>query len=165
MVAKYDAAMTQRRYMEASSVFGDCARFTEATDLRDLIAKAEQQRYLSIITDKKQPAKERLAAFRSLDKDFPEAAKPHLALVPALEKSIEQQNAADEKRAASEERKKRKSEGVRIGMTQDEVLMSSWGRPEHINRTTTAYGTREQWVYGSRSYLYFRDGVLESIQN
>jgi hypothetical protein len=26
-------------------------------------------------------------------------------------------------------------------------------------------GVREQWVYGSRNYLYFRDGIFESIQN
>jgi hypothetical protein len=55
--------------------------------------------------------------------------------------------------------------GVRIGMTAVEVLASSWGRPSDINRTTTRYGTREQWVYGSRNYLYFEDGILTAIQN
>jgi hypothetical protein len=55
--------------------------------------------------------------------------------------------------------------GVRIGMTQAEVLASSWGKPDDINRTITAYGTREQWVYGYRSYLYFDDGILTAIQN
>jgi hypothetical protein len=50
-------------------------------------------------------------------------------------------------------------------MTQAEVLASSWGKPDDINRTITAYGTREQWVYGYRSYLYFDDGILTAIQN
>lgn len=58
----------------------------------------------------------------------------------------------------------RKREGVSIGMSEQQALDSSWGRPERVNRTTTAYGTREQWVYG-RNYLYFTDGVLTAIQN
>jgi hypothetical protein len=55
--------------------------------------------------------------------------------------------------------------GVRIGMTTAQVLASRWGRPDHINRSTYSWGTREQWVYGSGNYLYFRNGILESIHN
>src|SRR5262249_39696558 len=37
--------------------------------------------------------------------------------------------------------------GVRIGMTAQQVIEETqWGAPEHVNRTTTAAGTREQWV-------------------
>lgn len=54
--------------------------------------------------------------------------------------------------------------GVMIGMSEDEVLMSSWGAPESKNVTTSTFGTREQWVYGVGNYLYFRDGILVSIQ-
>jgi len=62
---------------------------------------------------------------------------------------------------------KRKREGVRIGMTKQEVYESSWGRPDKVNTTTTARAVREQWVYRNRGsgYLYFEDGVLTSIQN
>lgn len=56
-------------------------------------------------------------------------------------------------------------EGARIGMTTDEALASTWGRPNEVNRTTTAFGIGEQWVYGGGNYLYFRNGKLESIQN
>ncbi|WP_421954714.1 hypothetical protein [Polaromonas sp.] len=52
-----------------------------------------------------------------------------------------------------------------IGMTSEQVRASKWGAPNTVNRTTAAYGTREQWVYRGRGYLYFRNGVLESIQN
>jgi hypothetical protein len=56
--------------------------------------------------------------------------------------------------------------GVRIGMTSSDVLnKSNWGRPESINRTTTSAGSREQWIYGSRNYLYFNNGILTAIQN
>lgn len=40
----------------------------------------------------------------------------------------------------------------------------SIGSPERINRTVTGYGTKEQWVYGSR-YLYFDNGVLTAYQD
>lgn len=56
-------------------------------------------------------------------------------------------------------------DGVRIGMSGASVLASSWGRPQSVNRTTTASGTREQWVYGAGNYLYFENGVLTAVQN
>lgn len=58
----------------------------------------------------------------------------------------------------------KKRQGVRIGMSEQDVLDSSWGRPEKVNRTTTQRGVREQWVYHG-NYLYFEDGVLTTIQN
>lgn len=59
----------------------------------------------------------------------------------------------------------KKSQGVRIGMTKQEVLDSSWGKPTKINKTTGSYGVHEQWVYGGGNYLYFENGVLTTIQN
>ncbi len=53
---------------------------------------------------------------------------------------------------------------VRVGMSK-EACRLSWGEPESINKTTGSYGTHEQWVYGSSSYLYFDNGRLTSIQN
>ncbi|MBP3041038.1 hypothetical protein J9303_16350 [Bacillaceae bacterium Marseille-Q3522] len=55
--------------------------------------------------------------------------------------------------------------GVYIGMTKEQVLASSWGEPEKINKTTTAYGTSEQWVYPGFQFLYFENDILVSIQN
>lgn len=60
----------------------------------------------------------------------------------------------------------RKKPGASIGMTAKQVLNNtSWGQPNKVNRTTTASGVDEQWVYGGGNYLYFRNGVLRSIQN
>lgn len=54
----------------------------------------------------------------------------------------------------------------RIGMTKAQVInQTSWGRAYDVHRTTTASGTREQWVYGNRRYLYFDNGVLTAIQD
>ena len=63
------------------------------------------------------------------------------------------------------EKARKKKEGVSIGMSAEDVLASSWGKPESINTTTTARGSREQWVYGSRHYLYFENGILTTVQN
>ena len=51
-----------------------------------------------------------------------------------------------------------------IGMS-DEMAREALGRPNDINRTTTSYSVREQWVYPNGKYLYFEDGVLDSWQD
>ncbi len=78
---------------------------------------------------------------------------------PATPAEIAKREAARERAAAVLEASKK----VRIGMSAKEVERA-WGRPSSINRTTTARGTSEQWVYGSR-YLYFTNDVLTTIQH
>ena len=51
-----------------------------------------------------------------------------------------------------------------VGMTESEVYASTWGAPKKINRTETAYGVREQWVY-DEGYIYLEDGRVTSIQD
>lgn len=51
-----------------------------------------------------------------------------------------------------------------IGMTSSEALNSTWGFPKDTNKTTTKYGTREQWVYDSDKYIYLEDGIVTAIQ-
>lgn len=50
-----------------------------------------------------------------------------------------------------------------IGMN-DWMTRQSIGHPERTNRTTSSYGTSEQWVYPNR-YLYFENGKLKSWQS
>lgn len=88
-----------------------------------------------------------------------------------------------EKRLASEQRRERARRvsiiekfgnelGARIlagdiwlGMTAD-MARASMGEPKSINRTVTASGTSEQWVYeSSHKYLYFKDGILDGWQD
>lgn len=52
-----------------------------------------------------------------------------------------------------------------IGMSASEVKNSTWGNPDDINRTTTAFGVHEQWVYDYRGYIYLDDGVVTAIQD
>lgn len=54
-----------------------------------------------------------------------------------------------------------------IGMTAEQVLKSTWGKPSEINKTTTQYCVYEQWVYhGYRKnqYIYLEDGIVTAIQ-
>ncbi|MGG0797412.1 hypothetical protein ABE137_26055 [Brevibacillus laterosporus] len=51
-----------------------------------------------------------------------------------------------------------------IGMTKEEVLNSAWGKPNSINKTTTASGEHEQWVYSIKKYVYFDNGYVTAIQ-
>lgn len=83
----------------------------------------------------------------------------------AERKAKEEQEAREKAKKEAEEKARKKREGVRLGMSKQDVLDSSWGKPDHINKTTTRYGTHEQWVYGGGNYLYFEDGILTSIQN
>ncbi len=53
---------------------------------------------------------------------------------------------------------------IYIGDTK-KIVLEAWGEPEDINRTTTRYGTSEQWVYGLGCYVYFENGVVTAIQD
>jgi hypothetical protein len=95
-----------------------------------------------------------------IPKDDP-AFTPLLAKIAAGLKALEKRESAI---AAAELRKARKRAGAVIGMTMEEVVASSWGRPSAINATTSARGNTYQWVY-ENGYLYFGvDGKLYSIQ-
>jgi len=52
---------------------------------------------------------------------------------------------------------------ISIGMTRDQVI-AAWGRPQRINTSTHSWGTHEQWVYDMTNFVYFRNDVMESLQ-
>jgi hypothetical protein len=51
---------------------------------------------------------------------------------------------------------------IQVGMLTSEVR-AAWGKPNHVNTSMYASGTREQWVYSDTSYVYFEDGVMTSL--
>ena len=88
----------------------------------------------------------------------PEFDKAYAAALSAFAAKNEQLRKARDIADAAERRRR----GVSIGMTAEDVLGSQWGKPQRVNRTVNAFGTREQWVYGG-GYLYFEDGILVTI--
>jgi hypothetical protein len=56
---------------------------------------------------------------------------------------------------------------VEVGVTAAEVIRLIGKRPDRINRTETAAGTTEQWVYeNGRNYMYvyLRNNIVTAIQ-
>ncbi|ADU99282.1 hypothetical protein [Alicycliphilus denitrificans] len=156
--AQYSSLFQQARFEEAAEVLKRCSVVTNAPELREKIAAALAQPYVRVLDDKTATLQDKQSALRSLDSISNAIAEPYQQVVRNLELK-------EEERRAAAERKRKKSEGVSIGMSKEDVLASNWGAPERINRTTTSYGVREQWVYGSQNYLYFQNDVLVTIQN
>jgi len=160
MTASYEDLYKQRRYFEAAGVLRDCADRTNEPAMKQAVRSAEIADLLVTIEDKQQSPRQRLKVMDKLRDDYPEAFKDRTALHAELIRLVTAQEAAEQRKEAVEKKKK----GVSIGMSQEDVLASSWGKPRKINRSTYAWGTREQWVYDG-GYLYFTNGVLDAIQN
>ena len=155
---EYNSLMKGAKFWEASLTLRSCAEALQAPDLMQLVKDAEIKSHLADLSDPAKSAGNRSLAFERLSADYPDVAAKN-------EQFAKRQIAAAERKEQEAERKQKRSQGVRIGMSKEDVLASSWGRPEKINTTTNVYGTREQWVYGGGNYLYFENGVLTSIQN
>jgi hypothetical protein len=56
------------------------------------------------------------------------------------------------------------TQSPRIGMSEEEVLASCWGKPRSRRRTGVEGLMRDQWSYGDGRYLYFDNGRLLAIE-
>jgi hypothetical protein len=155
---EYAALQKQKKHWDAALVVRACADSLASQELAKLVREAEVASHMADINNPKMPPRDRARAMQMLARDYPDIGAKY---EPQAAKLLE---VADRLDADAEKRRKR-SQGVRVGMTKEDVLASSWGRPESVNTTTTVHGTREQWVYGSGNYLYFENGVLTAIQN
>ena len=68
-------------------------------------------------------------------------AGPDAAAYQKIMDQWQQAVAAQVKRDEQADRARKKREGVRLGMSPQDVLDSSWGKPDKINRTTRASGS------------------------
>jgi hypothetical protein len=57
------------------------------------------------------------------------------------------------------------TQGLRIGMSEADVLASCWGKPRSRRRTGVEGLMRDQWSYGDGRYLYFDNGRLLAIED
>ena len=165
---EYEQQILRKEFWNASFTMKRCGTELNNPEYLKIADAAEVKARISDINDKTKSLENRINQIEVLEKFFPIDAKEFSALKLSLIALKAKEEAAVAKAQADASKvlkAKKKTEGVSIGMTKEDVLGSSWGRPESVNKTTNAYGVREQWVYGSRSYLYFRDGILESIQN
>lgn len=155
---EYHALMAAHNYGDAARVLTFCAGLLADTTLHNLVAEAEIKSYLQDIKNPKTPLRAKAFSIELMRRNYPEKAIEYETLFVTILDKVDKQERL-------EEAKRRKKEGVSIGMTPDEVRASSWGKPDSINRSTYAWGQHEQWVYGGGNYLYFENGKLTSIQN
>jgi hypothetical protein len=148
------------QYWSAYRTLSPCIDAIKDPAYQALAQAFESQDYIETLKNPKARAKDKAVAYERLSELSPEKAAPFKSKAAGYQKALE----AEEKAAARQAAAERRKQGVSIGMTKQDVLASSWGKPERINATHTSRGTREQWVYGSGSYLYFEDDVLTTVQ-
>lgn len=165
MLAEHRALSDAGKHTEAARVFGDCGQVLQDSQLVALVTQSATAALVAMVTDTSDTAAGRLAALAELRKVDAGAAASFEQLAARLTTTAARDAEVAAKKAERERLAKAKKEGVRLGMTKQQVLESSWGRPERINRTTNALGSREQWVYGGVNFLYFEGDRLTAIQN
>lgn len=84
--------------------------------------------------------------------------------VEAEERKLQKEQTVKQAKLDAAEKARKKREGVSLGMTMQDVLDSSWGKPRQVIRTQSPFVTTEVWIY-SGGTLAFNNGVLTVIQN
>jgi len=165
-VADFEKLMVAGKPGDAAAALGNCPAILQDTALVERQRAARAKGWELVYRDGKRSPVDRLAAVEAALGADPAASASFADLKRQLEPKAKAWRVAEEARLQREEIQRRKREGVSIGMTQERVLQSSWGRPSKVNRTTTARVSHEQWVYeGGGGYLYFDNGILTAIQN
>ena len=158
---EYEELYASGSFWKASLAIKQCAIALKSDEYQKLADSAEIKSRIIDINDKSKSSLSRLQEIEILEKFFPSEAKQFTALKSLLVAENAKNSANFDKTIKAQKKK----EGVSIGMSKQDALDSSWGKPERVNTTTNSYGVREQWVYRGGGYLYFKDGVLDSISN
>lgn len=174
-LAEHAALLAADKDAEARGVVGRCALLTK--DARYVTASllANHHKNMQVVQDARATELDRVTAFDSIPREFADFKEKHEKSISRIRKKAEAQREriaiarakdaeVQAELARSEEASKRWKNTVRVGQTEGDVLAYGWGRPDKVNRTTNAYGVREQWVYDNK-YLYFENGILTSIQD
>lgn len=163
-VDKFKALWAQGKYDAAGESLGDCPKILKDQELVQMFDLARVKTLTTQANDAHASPDDRIGAITTLRDAYPASVGKLATLLPGLEAKAAHEKLIAAREADRLDRARRRKEGVSIGMSEDDALKSSWGRPSSVNRTTTARGVHEQWVYPG-GYLYFDDGVLTSVQN
>lgn len=160
LLQEVEKLLSENRPWHAYKAVSPCNSLLEDEDLRNATQKAWIADQVKTLKDKSSRWEARLKAIRELRRLEPLRAEGYKKEFDQLVSREKREEKLLEQRVAASKKK----EGVAIGMSQGDVLASSWGRPERIHKSVYSFGTHEQWVYGSGHYLYFENGKLASIQ-
>jgi hypothetical protein len=159
-IANYERLMSIGEPWKATNTIRVCANILGDPEMLEMVKKGELDDRMKTARDENASSLDRFIAIEQIEDMDPAKGAELKPLKAQISKLIEAQQAKTAKETVE---KKRKS-GVSLGMSKEDVLASSWGHPKSINRSVYSFGVREQWVYGGGNYLYFKDGVLDSIQ-
>lgn len=160
LLDQHSANLKAGKNWAAATALRNCATTLQDAEMLALVASAEALHHLTTAGN---PKAALYARQHALDR-LRASGAPETPELARLEKTVAA--LADKERKAAEKAvaARKRSEGVVIGMTPEDVRASSWGKPNNINRSIYSHGVSEQWVYGGGNYLYFRNGVLDAIQ-
>lgn len=169
VIAKAEAALAAGKLDEARGVISKYGQVAGA-ELADFVRKLEVAEAEHRMRLDREDTLQKLAS----NKDNPSIRRSLLKHMMDIEpinpkwkaefRAVDQKIDSDIAKARQKEAARRRREGVTIGMTQEDVLASNWGRPQSRNISQYSFGTHEQWVYGGGQYLYFENGILKSMQ-
>jgi hypothetical protein len=162
--ARYTKLLDEHKFWDAQLVLGDCPHLLNDAALVAMQRGAVRLSYLDTVGKASSTDDQRLNAIGMLRSNFPDDVASLEPLRQRLQAKVDARDAATVKKAAADEKARKRKQGVSLGMTAEDALASSWGRPRNINRSTYSFGVHEQWVYDG-GYLYFQNGILTSIQN
>lgn len=154
---KYQELMQEKSYWLAGLQLTPCSTLANNPEYKQMEMAAELAHYQNEIAVSGSDKTRKMAAVNSM------VLRGH-PVKDSLVVELRQYEKAEMARAKAADAKLRKSQGVSIGMTYEEVLASSWGRPTRVNKTTRATSETQQWVYDG-GYLYFENGLLRTIQH
>lgn len=154
---KYQELMQEKSYWLAGLQMTACGTLASHPEYKQMEMAAELAHYQNEIAASGRDKARKMAAVNSM------VSRGH-PVSDSLVVELRQYEKAEMARAKAADAKLRKSQGVSIGMTYEEVLASSWGRPKRVNKTTRATSETQQWVYDG-GYLYFENGLLRTIQH
>jgi hypothetical protein len=154
---KYQELMDKKSYWLASLQMTACGTLGSHPEYKKMEMAAELLHYQEELAASGRDKTRKMAAVNSM------ISRGH-PVSHALAVEFRKYEEVEMARAKAAEARLRKSQGVTIGMTYEEVLASSWGRPKRVNKTTRATSESQQWVYDG-GYLYFENGVLRTIQH
>ena len=157
-VADFKVHMAAKRHSEAATALRVCASALPDKNLKLMFADAEARALVDDIEKPNATTFERARAIETLIQHYPEVGRKYESRGVDLRMELH-----DERRRNSEAVRANQTPG--IGMAADDLRASSWGTPSSVNRTTTPYGTREQWVYGGGRYVYVERGRVVAVQD
>ena len=169
LINESEKAKSKKQFYEAAYLLSTCIEITGDSDLKRLFKDNSLSYWTRVASDGNSSFLDKYKAYKNLSELDTENSSQLKLKSDHFKKLADEKTLKDtklaqaksEKEAAESERSRKrqaKKEGVSIGMSQQAVLESAWGKPERVNRRVTQHGIHEQWAYPGYNYLHLKTG-------